>query len=491
MVGLAVVAGMALPAGAMAFGPVSSFGSWGEGPGQFRPEGGIAIGPNSHTYVADTGNGRIDEFGPDGAFVRSFGELSEPMGIAVAGDGEVYVAERGGGKVTVFSGEGAFVREIGEPGEGAGKMAVPTGVALDPASGNVFVADAQLNRVDVFTPTGTFVRAFGKEVAISGGGDVCDVSTGCKEGKAEAGAGAFNSINGLAFAPGSGRLYVADYYNERIDVFTPGGEFLFAFGFDVTHVENGGVCEAPCFAGGEVEDAGSVSGPLWLAFDREGSLHISSLPNQRIDVFTPAGAFVHAYGQGVVDGSPNFQICITVCRKGTIDPTPRSGSVLIPRGLAVDCGGSVEVLEVEDQVIDEFARIERFGEFSSPVPPCEEKEPVRVILRKTAHPRLRISIHLNRKRGTATALIRTGGTTGSLKLRGPHIHHVFRRQIKSPRCLPDRGCHLVHLVIRATGRAKQQLNETGTTNVHFSITFNPPSSAPLTKARDLTLRKRR
>lgn len=85
---LSVGLGLAVPGSAVAFGPLSSFGSYGSGPGQFEPEGGIAIGPDSHTYVADYVNGRIDEFGPDGTFVRSFGELGEPEGIAVGPGGD-------------------------------------------------------------------------------------------------------------------------------------------------------------------------------------------------------------------------------------------------------------------------------------------------------------------------------------------------------------------------------------------------------------------
>jgi sugar lactone lactonase YvrE len=493
IIGLVVVFALAFPAGAAAFGPVSSFGSWGEGPGQFRPEGGIAIGPNSHTYVADYLNGRVDEFGADGSFVRFFGSLTEPEGIAVAANGEVYAADLGGDRVVVYSAEGAFLREFGTTGEGAGQMTEPSGLAFDPASGNLFVSDKGLARIDVFTPGGSFVRAFGKEVNPSGG-DVCTTETGCKKGLTGQQAGRVIRVRGIAFSPSNGRLYLADELNQRIDVFTPQGEFLFAFGKGVKGAGGGegDLCTevTACHAGIEEPVAGAIGDPLWLVFDREGNLNVSTIVNHRIDVFSASGEFLRAFGEGVVDGQPVFQTCTSVCQEGLINSAPRSGSLMTPEGLAIDCGGSLEVLEVEDNAVDNFARIERFGEFTAPVPPCEEKEPVRVILRKTTTPRLRISIHLNRKRGTATALIRTGGTTGSLKLRGPHVHHVFRRQVTSPRCLPDHGCHLVHLVIRATGKAKKQLDETGAANVHFAITFNPAGSAPLTKARDLTLRKR-
>lgn len=405
---------------------------------------------------------------------------------------------RGTSKVVVYSAEGAFVREFGGLGEGAGQMTEPTGVALDPASGDVFVADDQLDRIDVFTPTGTFVRAFGKEVAMGSAANTCDAGTGCQKGKAEAGAGALHLLHGLAFAPGSGHLYVADYYNERIDVFTPAGEFLFAFGYNVAHVPGGNTCTSTCFAGGEVEDAGAVSGPLWTVFDREGNLEIGSLPNRRIDVFTPAGTFVHAYGQGVIDGASAFQICATVCQKGTVNSTPQSGSLLYPRGLAVDCGG-VEVLEVEDQVVEEFARIERFGEAGASTPPCTaakpttEAEPGSPGLRMRPPPgHLGFVVKLNRRRGTATVSVSVT-RPGTLTLRGSGVKPVNRRAVRhcSSRGRPDFCMFIdVDLPVRPTTRTRNELNEFGEAKVRIALTYSEPEQPARTLRRSVTLRKR-
>jgi len=491
---IVVLVVLAFPAGAGAFGPVSSFGSWGTGPGQFEPEGGIAIGANSHTYVADYVNGRVDEFGADGSFVRFFGSLTEPEGVAVAANGDVYAADLGGNRIVVYSAEGVFLREFGSTGEGAGQMTEPSGLAFDPASGNLFVSDKGLARIDVFTPGGSFVRAFGKEVKLGGGGDTCTVETGCKKGLTGGEAGRVIRVRGIAFSPASGRLYLADELNQRIDVFTPDGEFLFAFGKGVKGAGGGegDICTkvTACHAGLEEPIAGAIGDPLWLAFDREGSLNVSTIVNHRIDVFSAGGEFLRAFGEGVADGQPVFQTCTTVCQAGLVNTTPRSGSLMTPEGLAIDCGGGLQVLEVEDQAVDNFARIERFGEFTDPVPPCEEKEPVRVTLRKTSPPRLRVRIRLHPKLGTATASVSTGRTLGALRLRGGRIHHIFRRAVQSPSCIPDRGCRLARLTIRATGKAKLQLNETGSAQVKFSIAFTPQgSTTALAKSRILTLRK--
>ena len=56
------------------FSPVSTFGSSGSGAGQMVSPQGVAVRPASgNVYVADTGNDRIDVFGPTGSFIEAFG----------------------------------------------------------------------------------------------------------------------------------------------------------------------------------------------------------------------------------------------------------------------------------------------------------------------------------------------------------------------------------------------------------------------------------
>lgn len=51
---------------------VASWGSLGDGPGEFDTPHGIAVSPADEIYVADRGNRRVQVFEPDGTYIREF-----------------------------------------------------------------------------------------------------------------------------------------------------------------------------------------------------------------------------------------------------------------------------------------------------------------------------------------------------------------------------------------------------------------------------------
>src|SRR5689334_6054098 len=53
--------------------PLSQFGTWGSGKGQFAGPRGAAISATNRLYIADTGNHRIQAFLSDGTPVVSWG----------------------------------------------------------------------------------------------------------------------------------------------------------------------------------------------------------------------------------------------------------------------------------------------------------------------------------------------------------------------------------------------------------------------------------
>ncbi len=192
-----------------------AFGRSGGGAGELHQPIGIAIAAGE-IFVSDAGNDRIQVFDLAGRFLRSFGgsgaghgRLRRPMHLAVRA-GELYVADYGNDRVQVFSLAGEPLRSLGAPGTGPGELDAPAGVAVDGA-GNVYVADFYNQRVQVLSRDGRFVGQLGATRTKG----IC--------------AGRFNYPTDVALLPG-GELVVADAYNDRVQVFSAEGAFLRKWG---------------------------------------------------------------------------------------------------------------------------------------------------------------------------------------------------------------------------------------------------------------------
>jgi hypothetical protein len=139
------------------------------------------------------------------------------------------------------------------------------------------------------------------------------------------GAGQTSQPKGLAVdhSPGdpfSGRLYVADSGNNRIDVFDPEGQFLFAFGWGVrdgsAEAQSCGP-EAPppegpsatCQAGVAGAGEGQLDAPASVAVDTDETsssyhhLYVVDLGNKRIEKLDPEGNFLLSFGEGEFEES--------------------------------------------------------------------------------------------------------------------------------------------------------------------------------------------
>lgn len=158
---------------------------------------GIASDPSGMMYVSLTTAGLVkswNEDGTAGAWIAAPPPGAGPAGLWWA-DGFVYVACSGDHMIRVYDALGMLVREWGGFGSGPGQLKSPQGVCVDGDA--VYVADTQNNRVQKFTREGAFLTQWGS---------------------AGTGNGQFNQPAGVAVS-GSGEIFVADFTNNRIQVF--------------------------------------------------------------------------------------------------------------------------------------------------------------------------------------------------------------------------------------------------------------------------------
>lgn len=178
---------------------------------------------------------------------RTPGKLLKPRAMAIDGEDRVYIVDMTG-RIQVFSADGDYSHGWRTPEIYNGKS---SGLSID-LEGNLLVADTHYFRMLVYTPAGEMLE----ERTIGG-------------------------VNG--FAPGefgfvtdcvqdrAGNYYIGEYgENDRIQKFSPAGEFLFQWG-------------------GHGEGPDQFLRPQNLAIDDADRLWVADACNHRIQVYDATG----------------------------------------------------------------------------------------------------------------------------------------------------------------------------------------------------------
>lgn len=209
---------------------------------------GVATDSRDRVYLLTRGDARVIVYERDGTFVTSWGEdifTPRTHGICIGPDDSVWTVDDGDHTVRKFTPEGKQLMVIGTPGvasdtgydgktvqsikRGAPPFNRPTDVAVAP-NGDLYVVDGYGNaRVHHFTPNGKLIRSWGEPGT---------------------GPGQFHLPHAV-FVARDGRVLVADRENDRIQFFSPEGDYLDQW----THVQR----------------------PTDIYIDREGLVYVSEL----------------------------------------------------------------------------------------------------------------------------------------------------------------------------------------------------------------------
>lgn len=182
---------------------------------------GVAVNSRDEVHVLTRSPHPVLVFDRRGRFLRSFGEgvFKTTHGIHIGPDDTVYVADAADHTVRRFSPDGELLVTFGVPGEasetgyrdydfrtisiGGPPFNAPTNMAVAP-SNEVYISDGYGNaRVHRFTERGELLGSFGSP------------------GR---GPGEFRTPHSV-FVDRHGTVYVADRENDRIQLFSPAGEF--------------------------------------------------------------------------------------------------------------------------------------------------------------------------------------------------------------------------------------------------------------------------
>lgn len=180
----------------------------------------VTTDSKKNLYVFQRKDPAVLIFGPDGAFRSSWGTgaFKRPHGLRIVND-VIYMTDQHDNVALVYTLDGKLLRTIGTRGQhsdtgcedwhvlplrAAGPFNHPTEMMPGP-NGDLYVTDGYRNtRVHRFNKDGELIQSWGQP------------------GKTAP--GEFHLVHSLAIAP-DGTLYVCDRANQRVQIFSPEGQF--------------------------------------------------------------------------------------------------------------------------------------------------------------------------------------------------------------------------------------------------------------------------
>ena len=231
-----------------------------------RPYG-IAVDSKSRIYTVDEKVLAVFIYSPETQKVELIkngvqARFKLPTGLALDDADKLFVSDSELKHVLVFNKEHKLESSIGEG------MVRPAGLAIDNENRFLYVADSERDQVLVYdADTYKFLRAIGKP---SGKHDLTEP-------------GSFSRPTNVAVDK-DGNVYVADTFNNRIEVFDADGQFIRTFGK----------------AG---DGPGYFARPKGVGIDSDGHVWVADALQDRVQAFTPEGRLlIYLGGHGMLPG---------------------------------------------------------------------------------------------------------------------------------------------------------------------------------------------
>lgn len=249
--------------------------SFGKGPsrvaGSMNFPSSVAVdGVSGDVFVMDKWFHRVQRFDKDGVPVAQWQSLNG-HGIEVdSAGGLLYVAVPTQNVVRQYAFNGALIAEWGGNVTPEGSFAKPQDVAVHPVSGNVYVLDADNGRVQILNSSGDYMGGW---------------------------AGTWILPFGISADPNTGDIYVAETGGYQIHRYTDSGAALASWG------ERGDL-------------AGQMAWPRGVAVGPDGAVYVADTDNERIQKFSPDGAFV-----GMFHGPINSVVGAFHARDVAVNPS--------------------------------------------------------------------------------------------------------------------------------------------------------------------------
>ncbi len=231
-----------------------------EGVSMYNPSG-LAVDSQDNLYVSDGPNDRIIVFDKNGNVIRvvtsNNGQLfNEPLDVAVDSSGNIFISDYRNFRISKIDSGNNLIQTIGSsdssnPDYYFGPLA-PDGMAID-KNNNIYASDSYQNqRIQIYDSSGKYIATIGEmgkigsddyhfyrpgDIAFDSNENIFITDTGNHRVQVydhnrkhidTAGiTGVYGSTNdtfntpiGIAVNPVNGKIYIADTFNHRIQIFT-------------------------------------------------------------------------------------------------------------------------------------------------------------------------------------------------------------------------------------------------------------------------------